>query len=1142
MFKNIKIGTKVVVLVLSLVFLAVLSESTISFYRTKESIKQNYLEKLNILGTSFEENVNRYFLNHEKTLKLFNDEIPTGTIVQLNEYVYSNKDTAITINNYLEKTYFNALQNTYFFSEIYIISIKGDILYQYTSKKQLSHQFRNVDHDIIDTHLPHFHINKPIWENDGFYIYTSYPIKNQKDEVIASIVCKIKTDELVSASTPTVKIAKSQEFRVFDSYRNEIYEIGNGAKQTSKISLPDDDSPITRSIKKENGKGEFASETIAKKQLVYYNFLPTYDLGFTISIDSSEAYYELGNFNLFTILIGIIILFIAFILSLFFAKVLTLPMIKLKKVLGLVSNGVLPRELNTPLRDEIGEMIIIVNKHVKSLKNTAAFAHAIGEGKFKTSFKPISNKDILGHALVNMRESLQKADKKDLLRNWIVSGNAEISEILRDNDSVDALGDEILEYICERINAAQGAFYIINDSDKDNPTIDIKASYAFNRKKFLKKSYKIGEGLLGQSAIEKDIIIRTEIPDDYMFISSGLLGDKKPRCLLIVPLIYNDTVYGLIELSSFVVFDEDKTQFMKEVSDIIARTIFNLKVNEETKQLLEESQRMSSELQVQQKELQQYALDMERAQDDLKEINAELETQINEVNKAQSRIQALLQNASEVITIYNEDKIIRYVSPSVETILGFREKDLINQSDYQHLDEESQTAFGKMFESLLENRNSQLTIELGYFKKTGDKIWLEATGKNMLEDPAIKGIIINYRDITERKRAEEEERKRGQMQALSENSPDLITRLSTDKNFFYINPTITQLIGSNPEDIINKNLYSIDLPEDIIESWDSLINDVLKLKTKSSKELVFPTLDGERIMQVNAIPEMGKDENHLETILLVSHDITDRKRTELEIQEKNKKINDSINYAEIIQETILPNTEIIRQHLPQSVVYFKPRDIVSGDFPWFYKKGDDVYLAAVDCTGHGVPGALISLVGYFLLNNIIENSDINSASGLLNQLDTLVTSTFRQNEESSKIKDGMDISMCKINMKENTIEYAGANRPLYHIKPSGKFNEIKGDKFPIGGGNAYGNKTEFTNHKITIETGDTFLFFSDGFPDQFGGEDGAIKYGPNRIKKVLLEHSDSDLNKLFTHLDNSLVDWMGSTKQTDDILMIGIKF
>ena len=303
-------------------------------------------------------------------------------------------------------------------------------------------------------------------------------------------------------------------------------------------------------------------------------------------------------------------------------------------------------------------------------------------------------------------------------------------------------------------------------------------------------------------------------------------------------------------------------------------------------------------------------------------------------------------------------------------------------------------------------------------------------------------------------------------------------------------------------------------------------------------EMDFPSEIGERVMQVNAIPEYDEHEK-IESVLLVSHDITERKLIELEIKSKNKKINDSINYAQRIQGAILPNNEIINRVLPDSFIMYKPRDVVSGDFPWFTQIGDDIYIAAVDCTGHGVPGALISLIGYFILNDVIRGRKISDPGQILDLMDAEVTKTLRQDQEDSKSKDGMDIALCKINLKKNEVEYAGAHRPLYYMD-AGEMVEIKGNKFAIGGGR-YRNQTDFTTTNIKVKKGDSIFFCSDGFPDQFGGPDNR-KFGSKRTRELVAELHSGNMKQVHTQIDNVWEKWKGDEKQTDDLLMIGIKF
>ena len=168
-------------------------------------------------------------------------------------------------------------------------------------------------------------------------------------------------------------------------------------------------------------------------------------------------------------------------------------------------------------------------------------------------------------SLINMRNNLIENERLDKERNWIVRGVAEISEILRMHDSIDALGDDVIKFILDKIGAIQGAFYIVNDDNANLPVIEMRSSYAYTRKKYLKSKFKFAEGLVGQAAAEKDVVLRTEIPDEYVTITSGILGDQRPKCILIVPLITNEEVYGVLEFAGFRKFDPSQVKFVQEL-------------------------------------------------------------------------------------------------------------------------------------------------------------------------------------------------------------------------------------------------------------------------------------------------------------------------------------------------------------------------------------------------------------------------------------------------------------------------------------------------------------------------------------------------------------------------------------------------
>ncbi|MDJ1470579.1 PAS domain S-box protein [Cytophagaceae bacterium DM2B3-1] len=842
--------------------------------------------------------------------------------------------------------------------------------------------------------------------------------------------------------------------------------------------------------------------------------------------------------------VSVIILLLALVITVLFSRFLTRPLMTLKTTMGLLGQGVLPEKIKKSSEDEFGEMTETMNRLVEGLHKTADFAHKIGEGEFEAEFKPMSQDDMLGVALLNMRDSIQESAKRDEERNWIVTGVAEIGNILRSTNELEELSDKVVSYLTGKIGAIQGALYVVNDEDEGRFMLEMKASYAYNKKKYLKAQFRFAEGLVGQAAAERDTILRTEIPDTYVTVTSGLLGDRKPKCLLVVPLMTvigsEKVVYGALEFAGFEKFSSRNVQFINEVSEIIARTVFNIKVNEKTSRLLEMSQRQSQELQEQQEILQQNAEEMQATQEELKRANTALEYQVEQVVHAQKRLQKLLENAAEVIMIYEKDRTIRYASPSVNRILGYSQEELIGADDMAHVDEAGRESITKMFEDLLANPGQKYTVQYSYYRKNGEQIWLEATGSNLLHDPAIEGILINSTDITERLRAEREQRMRSQMQSLSENSPDLIIRFNKEGRIFYINPMIEVYAGQRKETFEQKSLDELTITSSVVDAWRSVLNQVIETQEKVNTEIDFPSTVGTRVMDIKAIPEFN-DQGTVESVLFVLGDITERKMTEMEISNKNKKISESINYAKRIQGAILPANQLIKSVFPDAFILYKPRDVVSGDFPWFMQKGDDLYIAAVDCTGHGVPGALISLIGYFLLNNITESGENILPGEILDRLDRGVTATLKQdsNDEGST-RDGMDIALCKINLKENVLQYAGAHRPLYFLQAGGELVEIKGDKFPIGGGQ-YKDRTNFVTTTIQLNSGDSAFFCSDGFPDQFGGPDNR-KFSPKRIRDLITGNPSASMNQMHAIFDREFEGWRGDTKQTDDVLMIGIRF
>jgi len=772
-----------------------------------------------------------------------------------------------------------------------------------------------------------------------------------------------------------------------------------------------------------------------------------------------------------------------------------------------------------------------------NIKNVATFAEKIGNGEYDYEFDMADDKDTLSKTIKNLRDKLNENNKQETMRNWIMVGKDKISNIVRMHNDIYKLSYEVLVELIKYIHVIQGAFYLYNDT---KGTLKIIASYAYNRKKYLDTEIKLGESLVGEAAIEQDIIHRKEIPADYVSITSGILGDKKPQSILIVPLITEEKLQGALEFASLSNFKLVEIDFLKEIAEIIARAIYNLQINEKTERLLKESQQMTRELQENEEKLRQNAEEMRATQEELEKMNKNLQDKVEEVNQSQKRLYSLLENASELILIYDENKKLKYVSPSSQRIVGYDEDEMKSGKDFDRINFKGQQVIDKLFEDLINNPGKPQTVEYTYLHKEGTKIFLETHGRNLLNDSAINGLILNTSDITERKRAEKEQRMRGQMQSLSENSPDMIMRVDSNGLIFYNNPMFETYTGIKTDDFNKKNFREIAFFPVIIDAFTSIIDEVIRKKEKISREINFPTTTEERIMNVNAIPEFN-EEKKIETILFVLHDITEQKQIELMIRDKNKKITESINYAHRIQECILPNKRIIQKVFKQSFIFYKPKDVVSGDFPYFYVKDDDVYIGVIDCTGHGVPGAMLSMIGYFLMNQILSLPIVYNPGEILNQLHSGVISTLRQDQEGANARDGMDVALCKINLNKNELQFAGAHRPLYHLH-KGELLEYKPTKSAIGGIPKEGQDAiKFQNYVLAIEPNDTIYFFSDGIVDQFGGPDGT-KYFTKRIKKIILESQEMSMPQIHKMFREDYESWLGTGKQIDDVLLIGIRF
>lgn len=263
------------------------------------------------------------------------------------------------------------------------------------------------------------------------------------------------------------------------------------------------------------------------------------------------------------------------------------------------------------------------------------------------------------------------------------------------------------------------------------------------------------------------------------------------------------------------------------------------------------------------------------------------------------------------------------------------------------------------------------------------------------------------------------------------------------------------------------------------------------------------------------------------------------------IEAKNHDITDSIKYAKNIQEALLPPLQNIHREFQDAFVLYLPKDIVSGDFYWFAKRNNIRFIASVDCTGHGVPGAFMSIIGNTLLNEIVSDKNITEPAEILNELHMGVKTALKQSNSENERRDGMDIALCSLNEDSSILEYAGANRPLWIFRKQAAseeaFEMIKANKFPIGGLEMDNEvKRTFTNHRISVQKGDVIYIFSDGYADQFGGERGK-KFMLGNMQKLVAGIYDKPIKEQEQLLQKAFMEWKGELEQIDDVLVIGFR-
>jgi len=443
--------------------------------------------------------------------------------------------------------------------------------------------------------------------------------------------------------------------------------------------------------------------------------------------------------NQTTFILSVILFIIGLLTAFYISTSIIKPVNYIRNIIDKVGKGEMV-EVNKKKvsNDEVGDMAKSVANMTSGFKDITVFAENIGKGKYDSDFNPLSDNDMLGNALIEMRNNLKTVSEEDKKRNWATSGIAKFGDILRSNsDNFEKLSDNIISNLVRYIGANQGALFIVDgnseNSGEDEEYMEMAAVYAWDKKKFLEKKIFRGEGLAGQAWLEGDTIYLTEVPDDYVNITSGL-GEANPRSVLIVPLKVNDELHGVVEIASFREYEDFEIEFIERVCESIASTISSVKINERTQKLLQESTMMTEQMRAQEEEMRQNMEELQATQEKTQRDQADRET----------REKIVL--SSTLVLELNKNFSIRNANDISKSVLGYTASELEGKSLRDMM--VSKGELGAIQEGATENTYWKGIIRVKH--RDGHEVHLLSSAGMMPDPVSDENMYLIYsRDVTD---------------------------------------------------------------------------------------------------------------------------------------------------------------------------------------------------------------------------------------------------------------------------------------------------------------------------------------------------------------------------------------------------------
>jgi len=663
---------------------------------------------------------------------------------------------------------------------------------------------------------------------------------------------------------------------------------------------------------------------------------------------------------------------------------------------------------------------------------------------------------------------------------------------------------------------------------------------------------------------QKEVFVSDGSKPQSFYFSKVLFSENdQPRLSFIyIPLTFRKKKKGVLCVQSF-----KKNSYNKLHLTILRNLANYISIALENADAYKEIQQQKEAVLAKTEELRMINLNLESlVKDRTKEIEAqrnEIEQQslrLTEYNKKLEMLSIVATQTSNAIMIMDAEGNILWLNECFTRLYGYNYEQFIAARGNNI----RQTSFNPDIHRTLERcirEKKPVIYDAINVMLTGESIWTQTTLTPIFDD---KGVITNLvtidTDITKHKNYENEIlSQNAQIQAqslklqqanselkmlsiIAQQAQNAIMIMDAYGDILWTNDYFTKLYGYTLDEFIQYRGRNI-LKTSFNPNIRAIINECIGEKRSIVYDAQNITKEGKAAWTQTTLTPLLDENGDITHLVTVDADITDRKAAESKIRKQHRNITDSLNYASKIQSAILPPIEIITDLGLDCFVYYQPKDIVSGDFYWMktFSKAEQsepiLVIAAGDCTGHGVPGALMSILGTSVLNDTISKNSTFNPADILNQLRKKIKKSLNHSGRM-ETKDGMDISLVVIDMKTLIMQFAGANNPAF-IYRTGDLNELLPDKMPIG---AYVNdKISFTATEFQLKKNDWVYLFSDGFYSQFGGEFGE-KYKKSRFRELLGSACFYDAKTQATFIESKFNEWKGTGDQIDDIMVMGVKF